>query len=37
MMTITAERSVAFRIEADGDQNAAADTWAMALTAATTD
>ncbi|WP_210530852.1 AfaD family invasin, partial [Pantoea ananatis] len=26
MMTVNAERSVAFRIEADGDQNAAADT-----------
>ena len=37
IMTINAERSVAFRIEADGDQNAAADTWAVALSAATTD
>lgn len=36
MMTFNAERSVAFRIEADGDQQAAADTWAMALSAATT-
>ncbi|MGG6196936.1 AfaD family invasin [Pantoea allii] len=37
VMTITAERSVAFRIEADGDQIAVADTWAVALSAATTD
>ncbi|ERM13350.1 hypothetical protein NS303_21655 [Pantoea ananatis] len=37
MITVDAERSVAFRIEADGDQNAAADTWAVALSAATTD
>ncbi|PKC36132.1 hypothetical protein V462_11055 [Pantoea ananatis 15320] len=35
-MTVNAERSVAFRIEADGDQNAAADTWVLALRAATT-
>jgi len=37
VMTINAERSVAFRIEADGDQSAAADTWIMALSAATTE
>ncbi|MGC0798308.1 AfaD family invasin, partial [Pantoea agglomerans] len=36
LMTVNAERSVAFRIEADGDQNAAADTWTVALSAATT-
>ncbi|MDF7788613.1 AfaD family invasin [Pantoea stewartii] len=37
MMTVNAERSVVFLIEADGDQDAAADTWAVALSAATTD
>lgn len=37
MMTVNAERSVAFRIEADGDQSAAADSWVVALSAATTD
>ncbi|MGP2504469.1 AfaD family invasin [Pantoea ananatis] len=37
MMTVNAERSAAFRIEADGDQNAAADTWAVTLSAATID
>lgn len=37
MMTYTADGSAAFRLEADGDQHADADTWTVALSASVLD